>query len=280
VEDLQGTLQELAAENGLNFELHQSITPDQVDQSLRILVALPPDPGLQSLAAAAPETQFLGIDLPGLEPGGNLSVISRQGSGFDRQGFLAGYIAALVTPDWRVGAISLGDAQSTAARQGFLNGAVFFCGLCRPTYPPYIAYPLVVDLPAGASPEDWQAAAETLKGSAVQTIYLSPGPAGESVLAAIAQDGVNLIGSASPPPALKDRWVATLSSDFNAALQQVWPDLMSGNGGAELSPSLVVSDINPDLLTPGRQRLVDELIQNLQAGFIDTGVNGAGPSVP
>ena len=281
VEGLQATLAELASGAGLDFQLHSSLTPAELDPNLRVLVALPPDPGLETLAASAPGTQFLGIGIPGLEPGANLSVISGQGSGPDQQGFLAGYIAALVTPDWRVGALSLSDTPAgMAARQGFLNGVVFFCGLCRPTYPPYLTYPMYVELPSGASPAEWQAAADTLKGSSVQTIFLAPGAGDEALLTDLAQAGVNLIGSASPPPALKNRWVATVSVDLDPALRQLWPDLLAGKGGADLSPSLEIGDVNPDLLSQGRQRLVDEFVENLQAGFIDTGVTGAGPSVP
>jgi len=55
-------------------------------------------------------------------------------------------------------------------------------------------------------------------------------------------------------------------------LQTIWPDLMKGEGGADLPAALAVSDINPELLSPGRHRLVEDLIQEIQSGFIDTGV--------
>jgi hypothetical protein len=281
VEILQATLGELAVSSGLGFQLASSLAPGEIEQTLRILVALPPDPGLETLAEAAPGVQFVGIGIPGLQPVGNLSVISAQDSSPDHQGFLAGYIAALVTPDWRVGALSLSETPTgLATRQGFINGAVFFCGLCRPTYPPYLTYPMYVELPSGASSADWQAAADTLKGSSVQTIFLAPGAGDESLLADLAQAGINIIGSVPPPPAFKDHWVATVSVDLTPSLRQLWPDLLAGKGGADLSPSIQIGDVNPDLLSQGRQRLVEELLENLQGGFIDTGVTVPGPAVP
>jgi hypothetical protein len=281
VEALGSVLEELAAGAGLEFQQQTNLAPGDLDPNLRVLVALPPDPGLQGLASAAPGVQFVAIGIPGLEASGNLNVISGQESSPDQLGFVAGYIAALVTPDWRVGALSIGDTPSgTAARQGFLNGAIFFCGLCRPTYPPYLTYPAYVELPTGATPADWQAAGETLKGSSVQTIFLAPGAGDEALLTDLAQAGVNLIGSASPPPALKDRWIATISVDLEPALRQLWPGLLAGQGGAELSPSIAVGDVNPELLSQGRRRLVDELLENLKAGVIDTGISSAGSVVP
>jgi hypothetical protein len=281
VEDLERTLAELAAAAGMDFQMRANMAPGDLEPNLRILAALPPDPGLQGLVAAAPGTQFLGIGIPGLEPGENLSVISGQGSSPDQLGFVAGYIAALVTPDWRVGALTLGDnTAGMASRQGFLNGVIFFCGLCRPTYPPYLTYPMYVELPSGATPDEWQVAAGTLTGSSVQTIYLAPGAGDETLLASLAQAGVNLIGSASPPPALEDHWVATVSADSDPVLRQIWPDLLAGQGGLEGSPEIEIRDINPDLLTQGRQRLVDELVENLAAGFIDAGGTSAGSTVP
>jgi hypothetical protein len=281
VEAVQDIVSDLAAGSGLEFQQVTSLPPGDLEEKLRLVFALSPDPGLQGLAAAAPGIQFVGIGVPGLQPGGNLSVIAGEGAGFDQLGFVAGYIAALVTSDWRVGTLSLSDsAAGTASRQGFLNGVIFFCGLCRPTYPPYLTYPMYIELPTGATTEEWQAAAGTLQGSSVETIFLAPGAADESLLTTLAQQGVNLIGSTAPPPAFEDHWIATVSLGLDPVLRQIWPDLLSGRGGVELSPSVEIGDVNPELLSQGRLRLAEELVQNLQDGLVDTGVSLASPAVP
>jgi hypothetical protein len=131
----------------LLFESVSTIsTADLPGDGLQLIVALPPDPGLAALIAAAPETQFLAVNIPGLEPAPNLSQIQAQGVRPDQSAFLAGYLAAAITQDWRAGVISLaGDAT---ARLGFTNGVYYFCGLCRPAYPPFPnpGYPLSVEL--------------------------------------------------------------------------------------------------------------------------------------
>ena len=270
---LQSALAKLSTAEDLEFEVQPALAPGNLTPALRLVVALPPDPGLASLAAAAPDVQFLGIGIPGLAPAANLSLIGTQGASPDQQGFLAGYLAAVVTPEWRTAVMSVSDTLSgIAARQGFLNGVVYFCGLCRQTYPPFYTYPMYVELPGGASPAEWQAAADVLKDKFVQTVYLAPGAGDETPLTSLAEAGLQLIGSQTPPAAMQAAWIATVGPDYITPLHTIWPDLMKGAGGADLPAALAISDINPELLSPGRQRLVEELNRELQSGFIDTGV--------
>ena len=270
-ETLAETISEFAQEHGLELVVRKSLAPADVTPNVRFVVVLPPDPGLASLAAASSQTRFLGIDIADLEPGENLSVIAPQPG---EKGFLAGYLAAVVTQEWRVGVIAASDTQEgTAAREGFLNGAAYFCGLCRQTYPPYYTYPMYAEAPAGASAEQWQAAADTLINQNVETVYVAPGVGDEDLLNYLAQAGVNIIGSGPAPAALKTNWVASIEGDYENALEEALPKLLSGEPGARFSPALGISDVNPDLLSPGRQRLVEALNADLSAGAIDTGVS-------
>jgi hypothetical protein len=267
------TLSELAAAEGLDFEVRPSFTQEDLSAEIKLLVAIPPDPGLSELARAAPETQFLGILIPGLEPGDNLTVIQDDMIRPDNIGFLAGYLAAVVTPESRVGTISNSDsAEGVDHRQGFLNGAIFFCGLCRQTNPPYKNYPLYAEAPAAASSQEWQTVADSLIDNAAQTVYIAPGISDESLFEYLAEAGINIIGSTSPPPGLEDHWIATISGDILSVLQTIWPELMADQGGLALAAPLSLTNINPDLFSPGRQRLVEKLVNELSAGFIDTGV--------
>jgi hypothetical protein len=108
--------------------------------------------------------------------------------------------------------ISVSDtAEGIAARTGFINGVVYFCGTCRQIYPPFfdsqnqlIQYPLFVELPSGAAENEWEAAADSLLSRSVDTIYVAPGAGGESLLSYLAQAGVKLVGG-SPPIGGLDR---------------------------------------------------------------------------
>ena len=58
--ELQSALADLAAQSGLRFQTRPSLAPAELGQ-VKVLIALPPYPGLEELAAAAPDTQFLAI---------------------------------------------------------------------------------------------------------------------------------------------------------------------------------------------------------------------------
>jgi hypothetical protein len=267
------TLSELAETEGLEFEQRTTFSPQEATAEIKLLAAIPPDPGLTPLADSAPATQFLGIAIPGLEPAANLTVIDSRQTSPDIAGFLAGYLAAVASPDWRVGVISTSDnPQGIAQRKGFLNGAVFFCGLCRQIYPPFITYPMYVEAPQNSSPQEWLSLADSLINSAVNTAYIPPGVGDESLLEYLAEAEVNIISSTSPPPGFKDRWIAIISADYPSVIRSAWPDLMDGQGGAVLPAPLTFSDPNYNLFSPGRQHLVEKMLADLTAGYIDTGV--------
>lgn len=273
VNELTDIFTELANSASLEFEVQQSFSPGDLSPGVRLVVALPPDPGLADMAENAPQIQFLGISIPGLDPAHNLSLIDIEGISPDKIGFLAGYLTAVVTPEWRVGALTTSDtADGLAHSQGFINGAIFFCGLCRQTYPPFNTYPLYVEAPSGSDPQEWLSFGGILVNQAVVSTYVSPGADYETTLEYLAENDINLVGVIPPPPGLEDHWIATLSGDIPSAINTIWPDLIAGQGGASLSVPLGLSYINPELLSPGRQRLVENLISDLANGYIDTGV--------
>jgi len=60
----------------------------------------------------------------------------------------------------------------------------------------------------------------------------------------------------------------TIQPDVIKAIQAAWPQLVSGQGGLAVQSPLGLSDIDPLLLSPGKQRLVEQMLQDLQAGFV------------
>jgi len=278
--ELSGTLQtiltDFADQNGLHVKVLPGLSSSDLDTNTRLVVALPPDPGITNLAAAAPAAQFLAVGIPGLNPGGNLSVIASEGARPDQLGFLAGYIGAVITEDWRVGVISAADTPAgKAAQQGFINGVVYFCGLCRSAHPPFYQYPLYAELPEGASPAEQQGAADYMIDHAVETVYVAPGAGDNFLLDYLAKSDIHIIGSQAPPEGVEDHWVTSVHTDLLSAVQDALPKLLNGEGGLDLQMPLVISDQNETLFSPGRQNLVKETLDNLQTGYIDTGVDPA-----
>jgi hypothetical protein len=272
---LEAAMSELASESGLLFEVHNALSAGDLGPEVRVVVIAQAIPGLQELVAAAPGAQFVVIGGANLPPAANLSVIGADGERPDLQGFLAGYLAAVATQDWRVGVLRINDElASRAAVRAFVAGARYFCGLCNPPFPPY-GYPQAVELASGSSPAEWEIAINTVVSTGVdlQTLYLPPGNADQAVLDQIAQTRLFLIGAELPASFPRERWIASVGVDPAPALREMWPTLLAGSGGM-VEPLLVgITEINASLLSPGRQALVEALVEDLNAGFIDTGVD-------
>ncbi len=276
VNDLQTSLNDTIAASGLRLQVRQQLTTDDLIPALRLVVVVPPDPGLAELVAATPDTQFLALSIPGLEPASNLTTIAGEGSRPDQQGFIAGVIAAMLSSDWRVGVISQSDTvEGRAARTGFLNGVVYFCGLCRPAHPPFYEYPLYIELPSTATSVEWQEAANYIVDHEALTVYVYPQAGDEAMLSILAAGKVNIISSGEPPASALSSWVVSLTTDPLPLIQSQVKGLLNGSisGGQSLVVPIQFTQINPLKLTPGKQRLVEQVLSDLQAGFIDTSVD-------
>jgi hypothetical protein len=55
------------------------------------------------------------------------------------------------------------------------------------------------------------------------------------------------------------------------AIENAWPQLTSGQGGITVQSPLGIEDVDPGLLSPGKQRLVEQTLSDLQAGLIGIG---------
>ncbi len=276
VSQLQAALNDIVTSAGLRWQVRQELAAADLGPEVRLVVAVPPDPGLAELVAAAPETQFLAIGISGLDSAPNLTTLGSEQTRPDQQGFIAGVIAAMLSDDWRVGAISLSDTVAgRAARTGFLNGAVYFCGLCRPAHPPFYEYPLYIELPSTASTAEWQEAANFMLDHYAKTVFVYPGAGDDNMLAILANSGVNIISSGDPPESVRSSWVVSLTSDPLPLIQSQVAGLLDGSlaGGQALSVPIVFSQVNPAVFTPGKQRLAQQVLADLQSGFIDTSVD-------
>ncbi len=276
VRSLQSGLNDTVTAAGVRWQVRRKLTVNDLLPEVKLVVAVPPDPGLAELTAAAGSTQFLAIDIPGLQAAPNLTTIGGEGDRPDQQGFIAGVIAAMLSDDWRVGVISQSDtAEGQAAGTGFLNGVTYFCGLCRPAHPPFYEYPLYIALPSTASDAEWQAAANYMVDHDALTVYIHAGAGDETIFSILAQGGVDIISSGEPPQAASENWVVSLSSDPFPLIQDEVKRLLSGDigGGQSLAVPIQFTNINPNLLTPGKQNVAKQVLSDLQEGFIGTGVD-------
>jgi len=276
--ELQTLLQELAGNLGLRFQVRQELAEAELPSAPLVVVA-DPYPDLPALVSASPQTHFLAIGFPDIEPGTNLSVIKANAVPADQVGFIAGFMAATISADWRAAVITEVDSDiGETISVGFMNGVYYMCGLCRPVYPPFpsAGYPLYVELQQDAGQTDWESAANYLEVWGVHTVYIQPSVASKGLYRVLAEAGINIIGSTAAPQEFSDNWVASLryTDPIDTALELV-PNLLANPDGQGIQLPLLVTDANPTWLSPGRQQSVEEMMVDLFDGFIGTGVDNS-----
>jgi hypothetical protein len=264
----QKTVYDLAQASGLRFQVRNSLSPEELEPGLQVVIALPPDSGIAALAVAAPTVQFLAIGIPGINAGGNVSVLG-DNSQADVVGFLAGYTAAMLTDDYRIGMLMPKD-NNDAIRMfnSFSNGMKFYCGLCSPNYYLSWSFPQYLEIPAEEDKNNYDAFADILiLQRKVETLFIHPDIYTQDLVDYVGTTGTSMIGTFTPEqrPA---GWIMTIQPDTIKAIQTAWPNLIAGQGGATVQSPLGLSDIDPSLLSPGKQQDVQQKLNDLQAGYI------------
>lgn len=265
----QKTVYDLALASGFRFQVRNGITPqDLADPTLKVVIALPPDPGIANYAPTAPNVQFLAVNIPNLTAGGNVSVLAPN-TQVEVPAFLAGYTLALLIDEFRVGMLyPEGDQNALAAVNAFANGVRYYCGLCSGVYFETTTYPTTLAIPAGEDPGKFGGYANVLINDRdVDGLYVYPSLASDDFLSYIGTQGVLLVGTLRPDP-LPGGWVMTVSPDTIKAIQSAWPQLIAGQGGLNVQSPLGLADVDSGILTAGRIRLVQETLDALLAGRI------------
>ena len=265
----QKTVYDLAQQSSFRFQVRNALTPaDLADPTLKVVIALPPDPGIASFAPTAPNVQFLAVNIPNITAGGNVSVLAADNQ-VELPAFLAGYTAALITEEYHIGMIiPKDDANAQRAFNAFSNGMAFYCGLCPTFYISQIGYPTYVEIPADEDPKNYGGYANLLiNDRKVDTIYIYPSLVNDDFLAYVGTTGALLFGT-SMPETRPGGWVMTIAPDTVKAIQSAWPNLIAGQGGVNVQSPLGIADVDPDLLPPGKLRLVQNTLDGLLTGRI------------
>jgi len=266
----QKTMYDLTQQSGYRFQVRNALTPeDLTDSTLKVVVALPPDPGIATLAATAPNVQFLAVDIPNLTAGGNVSVLAPNNA-VEIPAFLAGYVSAMLVEEYHIGMlIPKDDPNAQLALQAFANGKTYYCGLCNTFYVTPITYPTYVEIPSDEIPARYGGYANVLINDRdVDALYIYPSLANQEFLSYVGTTGVLLIGTTLAGGTRPGGWVMTIQPDTIKAIQLAWPNLIAGQGGQTVQSPIGLVDVDPGILTPGRERLVRETLDALLAGRI------------
>ena len=270
--DYQKTVYDLAQAQGYRFMVLNHLSETDLEPALKIVVDLSPDTDVAALAPKAPQAQFLAINLPGIQPGGNVSILGGDKTSIDKVAFMAGVIASSITQDYHTGVLVRKDSPDADIILGaFRAGQMYFCGLCNPYAGPFEEYPLVQSIPEDAKPSEYGAYADILIRRQVDTIFIQPGIDLPELTQYLQSVGVLMIGTESPSKPVNG-WVVTLQPNYLEALKAAFPELATGSGGKAFPTPLSFNNANTTLFGEGKQHYAREVLGDLLQGLISTEV--------
>jgi len=266
---LEAAIQQLGERDSLVVQKVSDL-PAKFDESQRTIIMIYPDESFLAVVRRYPDRTFIAVAAESLPAEPNMWILGNSGSGMDQAAFLSGYIAAMLTPDWRIGALQ--SFETRGGRQldrAFINGGVFFCGLCRPAFPPYFSYPAYVALNE-LSDRSARAALVTAEEMGLQVVWVAPEL--RPLLDALQLPaGFSFLGTSEPSSNLAGSWIATVRPAPEQRLEELWEAILAG-APAELVPiPIVIENVNSSVLTPGRLGQADQIRLELEKGYIGTG---------
>ncbi|MEI6289803.1 MAG: hypothetical protein WCP19_05165 [Chloroflexota bacterium] len=265
----QKAVYDLSQAQGFRFVVMNSITEQDLEPALKIVIDLSADTEIGNIAAKAPQTQFLAVNIPGVNPGGNMSILGGEKLGIDKVAFMSGYIGAQVTEDYRTGAlVRKGSPDEDTIITAMRTGQHYFCGLCNPFAGPFERYPLLQDIPQDAKPSEYGAYADILIHKQVTTIFIEPGIDIPELLQYLQSAGILMIGTQSPAKPVNG-WIVTLEPNYLEAMKAAFPELAAGNGGKSFPAPLNFDNANSTLFSQGKQDNARKTLDLLVTGFIN-----------
>lgn len=264
-------LRELATSSGLEFEIRQDFAANEITPDIKIAVFLNKPENLGSMAANASGIQFVAITEEDWNPGSNVTIIKKQEY---QTPFLAGFLSALLAPNFRVGALL--STEDPQFNQAFLNGVQFFCGNCTPVVYPLNPYPAISTQAANSPSTTWQAAADQISLNTVDVLFVSNDAYSPELFNHLAAKDMALVGTSPAPPEAAPKWVATVTPDGLSPIREVWSDLVAGVGGKVINANFKITNHQflyaADglvWLSQGKLIYLNQTIQLLREGMID-----------
>ena len=266
INQVQSALTAAVAGTELAVESPAELSVESAPDNLKMVVMVGKPANIADLTAGLPEVKFLGIsgaDWPGTE---NMYVIGLDAANSPNQAFLAGYIAAVQSEEYRIGIISVNDPAGQIYRDAFLNGVIYFCGTCTPFYPPFELYPVYSEVPAGADQPALEAAAQNLLARGVTMVHITPQLQSDAIYPYLAQNGVVLVGTSAPPAGLEGNWVASVIDNGGISLENAIRSLLTGEQASAAPSSLEISFAG---VSQARLDHFNEILGRLESGEID-----------
>lgn len=265
---VQSGLESLVSETGLVLVVQENLGLESITSNVQVVIGVGSDVDLNAMAASTPGVSFVAIGNPNAQVTDNLSIIGDPRVNAQQGAFMAGYLSAVISSDNRVAALVPSDIEnSTEIVNGFVTGVRYYCGLCKQMFPPYNDFPRWEIIGSENAVEGFQQAIANFVNTEVEVLYVHRELATPELLAYLAEFDILVVGDASPD-SLRNNWVGTIVVDPVPALIELWPDLLLGIGGTQISASIALTDTEAELIPEGRYRLFKELSEMVQSGLV------------
>jgi hypothetical protein len=264
----QDALEALLKDSNWRLETHELITQELFTQDVRAVIGLGADVDIAGFAPTYQEVDFIAINNPNAIPASNISVIGDPADDSKRLAFLAGYLSALISTDYKVGALIAEDsANKDELIEAFVIGAEYFCGICQPKYPPYNNFPQFITLPLANAENGYEEVVKSIVNLGVENLYVNESLASAQLLGYLSEMGFNIVSEQSPD-VMTNNWIGTLQLDPGPSLGVAWSGILADSDGGQFPNAIVLVDMNTNLITEGRYRLFEEMLADLETGLV------------
>jgi hypothetical protein len=215
------------------------------------------------LAEGPPQVPLVVVGDAGLEAGDRVSTVGEPGARHDQAAFLAGAMAGLASENWVVALVGqTGGEHEAVYEAAFVHGVRYTCAYC------WVVQYSIEGLTS-----------DGLRANRVDVGFSIPGLASRRGFAQLAQAGIWVVWIGTPPEEVPVEQLAggvvfspetlvplALESLIAGEPGQAWPYQVE-NGG------LQVSSLNPEAISPGRERVLEAAREALANGELDVGVD-------
>ncbi len=228
---------------------------------------------IASTAQSASDFQQLNPDLPiiVLDTSGDndssLPGVRFSDIYYRKAAFAAGYLAAIITSEYRIGYIDLVGQEISEGFTSFSNGVTYYCGLCSPQYPPFLPYPVNVQLSSPYTSEKINAVVESLQTNKITTVYIHPLLDSSELVQSLDNAGIVTISTDSLINHSNWQTTIALSPDYSDTAAQLVTSLFSNDGLGELSPAVIVS-AGHNVIGEGKMKHLVGILEELERGLI------------
>ncbi len=263
MQSIKTSLNDYAQSIGSELEITTSFEIDLIKSSQLVAMINPEDSWLED-ASQLTDIVFIVFSDKSLELANNSFQIKTLSSEFY---FLAGYVSAVASEDWRVGALlSNGSINNSSTSQLFSNGMHFLCGLCFPVYTPLVSFPVTANLGLPSDISTTLAAYDEISSSRPKTVFIDSDYLTEDLSVMLKNEGITIISNQSNDPDTRNLPDIIIYQEISDVLSNLLNSLDKNPQRISSADLKIIS--KSAILSTGKLDFIQIVINDLKQGYI------------